>query len=146
MDVDGTLTDGKVYYYSDGSEGKAFDIKDGYGICNILIPSGVIPIVITGRNSRMVDIRMKELGVSHVFQGQVDKLASAKSVIEDFSDCAFIGDDLNDLSLMNEVHKAGGIIGCPSDAAKEVKQIADYISNKNGGDGAVRDFIEWLIL
>ncbi len=67
------------------------------------------------------------------------------SITNDLSSVAYIGDDINDLSCMRPIKKAGGIIGCPNDSSKEVLEIADYIAKHNGGDGAVRDFIEWIV-
>lgn len=145
MDVDGTLTDGKIYMGSDGEVFKAFDIKDGYGINELLPQQGIVPVIITGRESRIVENRSKELNIVELYQGKHDKLNTLLSVMKKY-DCvtdnvAYIGDDILDVECM----KKCGVVGCPADAICEVKQIADYISPYNGGDGAVRDFIEWLI-
>lgn len=145
MDVDGTLTDGKIYMGNNGELCKAFNIKDGCGIHDIAIPNGIIPVIITGRESDIVLKRSKETGIERVYQGVNDKTRILLSVTPDFSSVAYIGDDINDLQCMSLVKKAGGFIGCPKDAAKEVISIADYIAGHNGGNGAVRDFIEWLI-
>lgn len=145
IDVDGTLTDGKIYMSPSGEAVKAFNIKDGYGIHDMLIPAGVIPIVITGRNSQIVLNRCKELGITEVHQGVHDKTGKIKEIVSDLSAVGYIGDDLNDISCMKTVKEAGGIVGCPADAATAVLEIADYISPHNGGEGAVRDFIEWII-
>lgn len=145
MDVDGTLTDGKIYMSSSGEAMKAFNIKDGYGIHDICIPAGIIPIIITGRSSDIVLNRCKELGIAEVHQGIVNKVEKLKSLVEDLSTAAYIGDDLNDLPCMSEIKKAGGLVGCPADAVEKVKEISDFISPHNGGDGAVRDFVELLI-
>lgn len=145
MDVDGTLTDGKIYMGNNGELCKAFNIKDGCGIHDIAIPNGIIPVIITGRESDIVLKRSKETGIEMVYQGVNDKTGILLSVTPDFSSVAYIGDDINDLQCMSLVKKAGGLIGCPKDAVKEVISIADYIARHNGGNGAVRDFIEWLI-
>ena len=145
MDVDGTLTDGKIYMGNDGEIMKAFDVKDGYGIHDIAIPNGITPIIITGRKSTILERRCNELGVTTVYQGVKNKLEQLRIVTEDFSIVSYIGDDINDLECMRYVKKAGGLIGCPADAVKEVKDVADFISNKDGGNGAVREFIEWLL-
>ena len=145
MDVDGTLTDGKIYMSNSGELMKAFNIKDGCGIHDILIPAGIIPVIITGRSSDIVLNRCKELGINDVFQGVGNKIENLRKVTTDLSNVAYIGDDINDLSCMEPVKSAGGLIGCPADAVEKVKSIADYIAPHNGGDGAVRDFIEWII-
>lgn len=144
MDVDGTLTDGKIYMSPSGEAMKAFNIKDGCGINDILRPAGMVPVIITGRESQIVLNRCKELGITDVYQGQSDKLAVLKEVTTELDNVAYIGDDINDLDCMYAVKEAGGVVGCPADAVERVKLIADYISPHNGGDGAVRDFIEWI--
>ncbi len=145
MDVDGTLTDGIIYMGQDGEVMKAFSIKDGCGIHDILIPAGITPVIITGRSSDIVLNRCRELGITEVHQGISDKIGKLKEITDDLKSVAYIGDDINDLSCMKSIKEAGGIIGCPADAVEKVKEIADNIANHNGGDGAVRDFIEWLI-
>ena len=145
MYVDGTLTDGKIYMSNSGELMKAFNIKDGCGIHDILIPAGIIPVIITGRSSDIVLNRCKELGINDVFQGVGNKIENLRKVTTDLSNVAYIGDHINDLSCMEPVKSAGGLIGCPADAVEKVKSIADYIAPHNGGDGGVRDFIEWII-
>lgn len=145
MDVDGTLTDGKIYMGKDSEMMKAFNIKDGCGIHDILLPAGILPIIITGRNSKIVENRCEEVGIKHIYQGVSNKVDILQEIVDDLSQVSYIGDDINDLNCMKLVKASGGIIGCPSDAADKVKKIADFVSCKNGGDGAVRDFIEWLV-
>lgn len=145
MDVDGTLTDGKIYMGNGGEIMKAFNIKDGCGIHDIAIPAGIIPVIITGRSSKILENRCKEIGITLLYQGVRNKIDKLLAVTDDFSRVAYIGDDINDLPCMNQVKTAGGIIGCPADAVKKVVSIADYVSSRNGGDGAVRDFIEWIV-
>lgn len=149
MDVDGTLTDGKIYMGANGEMMKAFDIKDGYGIHDILLPNGIIPIIITGRCSEIVEKRCKELGISEIHQGVKDKENVLNSCCNrlgaTLQECAYIGDDLNDLHCMSLIQNNAGLIGCPADAVGQVKQIADFVSQYNGGCGAVREYIEWLI-
>ena len=145
MDVDGTLTDGKIYMGHSGELMKAFNAKDGCGIHDILIPAGVTPIIITGRSSDIVLNRCLELEITEVYQGVRDKLAKLREITKDLSSVAYIGDDINDLSCMRPIKEAGGVVGCPADAVEIVKRIADYIAPHNGGDGAVRDFIEWIV-
>ena len=145
MDVDGTLTDGKIYMGAHGEMMKAFNIKDGCGIHDIAIPGGIIPVIITGRTSEIVKKRCGELGIQQVYQGIKNKIEQLKSIADDLSQVAYIGDDINDLSCMIPVKEAGGVVGCPADAVERVKEISDFVALHNGGDGAVRDFIEWII-
>lgn len=145
MDVDGTLTDGKIYMGQNGEMMKAFNIKDGCGIHDILIPAGICPVIITGRKSDIVLNRCKELGISEVHQGISDKLGKLMEITGNLAEVAYIGDDINDLVCMKAVKNAGGVLGCPADAVQAIKKITDFVADHNGGDGAVRDFIEWLV-
>lgn len=146
LDVDGTLTDGKIYMGQNGEVMKAFNIKDGIGIHDILIPAGIIPVIITGRSSDIVLNRCKELGITEVYQGVKNKIEKLTEITKDLKSVAYIGDDINDLPCMKSVKEAGGIIGCPADAVHKVKEISDYICKTKGGDGAVREFIEWIMI
>lgn len=145
MDVDGTLTDGKIYMSEQGELCKAFNIKDGCGIHDLAMKSGIVPVIITGRRSTIVLNRCKELGITEVYQGIENKIEKLAALAPNLSIVAYIGDDINDLTCMERVKKAGGLVGCPKDAVKLVIEIADYVSDYNGGDGAVRDFIEWIL-
>ena len=113
MDVDGTLTDGKIYMGAHGEMMKAFNIKDGCGIHDIAIPGGIIPVIITGRTSEIVKKRCGELGIQQVYQGIKNKIEQLNSIADDLSQVAYIGDDINDLSCMIPVKEAGGVVGCP---------------------------------
>ena len=154
MDVDGTLTDGKIYMGQQGESFKAFDVKDGCGIKDILPQINVIPIIITARYSNILKRRCDELGIKYVFQGVHNKLKKLnqflveKSKVDNcdysLSQVAYIGDDILDLQCMIPIQSAGGIVGCPYDATKEVIEIATFVSKKTGGNGAVREFIEHL--
>lgn len=149
MDVDGTLTDGKIYIGENGEFFKAFNIKDGYGIKDILPKYGISPVIITARTSKILENRCRELEIADFFQGvrtkieTLDKILNSKSLA--YKNAAYIGDDILDLQCMSPIKSAGGVIGCPADAVDEVKTIADFISHKNGGEGAVREFIEYII-
>lgn len=154
MDVDGTLTDGKIYMGVDGEAFKAFDIKDGYALHTLLKEHGIIPVIITARKSPMVEHRCKELGVTEIHQGIMNKLDCLKGILDkyssadqqyDFSNVAYIGDDLLDLQCMKPITEAGGIAGCPSNAVKEVIAACRFVAPNKGGEGAVRDFAEYLI-
>lgn len=145
MDVDGTLTDGKIYMGNDGEVMKAFNIKDGCGIHDILIPAGITPVIITGRSSKILENRCKELGITNLHQGIRNKIEKLLTITTDLSTVAYIGDDINDLSCIKPIKEASGFVGCPADAVQKVKDLSDFISTRNGGDGAVREFIEWLL-
>lgn len=146
MDVDGSLTDGKIYMGSKGEIAKAFSVKDGYSTNYILKPAGIESVIITGRESKIVENRCKELGITKVYQGIIDKLSKLLEIIGDseLSSCAYFGDDVLDLKCMNAIRAAGGYVGCPADAVFEVKAIADYVCINNAGEGALREFAEWL--
>lgn len=147
LDVDGTLTDGKIYMGPNGEAMKAFSIKDGYVINFILKPVGIIPVIITARNSSIVQHRCDELGITEVYQGKMDKFTALKEIVGDdnIGSCAYFGDDILDLKCMTPIQKAGGIVGCPSDAVKQIRAIADYVCVNKAGEGALREFSEWLI-
>ena len=149
LDVDGTLTDGKIYMGESGELMKAFNIKDGCGIRILLPKAEIVPVVITSRQSEIVQNRCRELGIDKLFQGVSDKVGKMLEFLAQNGatpgDVAYAGDDLNDLECMNLVKSCGGCIGVPSDACRQVKEIADYITVAKGGDGAVREFIEWLL-
>ncbi len=146
MDIDGSLTDGKIYMGNSGESVKAFSIKDGYSINFIVKPAGITPIVITGRTSKIVENRCREIGIKYIYQGKVEKLSTLKKVIEaDLSSCAYFGDDVLDLSCMIPIRDAGGLTGCPCDAVKEVKAAVDYVCVNKAGEGAFREFSEWLV-
>ena len=154
MDVDGTLTDGKIYMGADGELFKAFDIKDGYALHTLVKENGIIPVIITARKSPMVIRRCEELGVTEIHQGVMNKLDCLKDILKeyssadqqyDLSNVAYIGDDLLDLKCMNPIKAAGGSAGCPSNAVKELISVCDYVSPYRGGEGAVRDYIGYLI-
>lgn len=155
FDVDGTLTDGKLYISSEGEMIKAFNVKDGCGIKDIMIPKGFIPIVITARKSEIVVKRCHELGITELYQGCNNKLQKLNEILRfhsnenrkqySFADCAYIGDDILDLPCIRAINEAGGLTGCPQDAVIKVRNSVKFISEHNGGDGAVREFIEWCI-
>ena len=145
MDVDGTLTDGKINMGPDGELFKSFNIRDGYGINEILPAHGIVPAIITGRTSRIVENRARELHITELHQGHHDKLDTLKALMHKYGcerqNVAYIGDDVLDIVCMREC----GLVGCPADASQQVKDIATYICQARGGDGAVREFIEWML-
>ena len=149
LDVDGTLTKGDIYVSESGESFKQFNVKDGLGISHFLPQANIIPIVITGRVSKALSRRCEELGIKEVYQGSNNKNEIMQSVIQQqrasLNQCAYIGDDINDLSCIKEIKKHGGITACPSDASYQVKRECDFVSMFKGGEGAVRDFIEYLV-
>ena len=151
MDVDGTLTDGKIYMGVDGECLKAFDIKDGYALHTLLKENGIIPVIITARKSPMVEHRCKELGVTEIHQGVMKKLDCLKGIIEKYSSAdqqynlsnvAYIGDDVNDLqSLM----RAKYAVTVPT-AVSKIRKIRDIqITESGSGEGAFREVVDALI-
>ena len=144
MDVDGTLTDGKIYMGNNGEVMKAFDVKDGCGIKDILPSLGIIPVIITGRVSQIVENRAKEIGITELHQGVRDKLAVLKEVAEKYAatpdEIAYIGDDINDLDCIEYC----GVTACPADATNDVKKEVVHICKTDGGKGSVREFISFL--
>ena len=145
MDVDGTLTDGRIYIGADGEVMKAFDVKDGYGIVQ-LKNIGVLPVIITGRKSPIVERRAGELGISELHQGINNKLEKLKEIAEKYDikaeEIAYIGDDLNDLECINYC----ALTACPQDAMEEIKSSVSCVCKKCGGRGAVREFIDKEII
>ncbi len=144
MDVDGTLTDGRIYIGAQGEVMKAFDVRDGYAIAHILPQLEITPVIITGRSSAIVEQRAKELKIIELYQGVADKLAKLKEVAVKFGasadEIAYIGDDLNDLSCIRYC----GMTACPADAIPEVLDAVDYACKHDGGRGAIREYIDYL--
>lgn len=145
MDVDGTLTDGQVYIGEKGEMVKAFDVKDGYGIIKIQ-KFGIVPVIITGRQSLILERRAKELGITELYQGIKDnKLETLKQIAEKYNctseEIAYIGDDENDLECIRFCK----LSGCPEDAVDKVKESVTYVCRRCGGHGAVREFIESFV-
>lgn len=144
IDVDGTMTDGGIYYDSHGNEMKKFCTKDAAGFF-AASAADIEIMVLTGRESKATEKRMKELKVTYLYQGIRNKSAFLKDFISgknwNKENIGYIGDDLNDLSVM----KMAGFIGCPCDACPEVIHISDYVSTQKGGHGAVRDIICFLL-
>ncbi len=145
LDVDGCMTDGRIIYTAEGDEIKAFNVKDGFAIVN-WIALGRRAAIITGRSSKIVERRAKELGIKHFYQGVKDKLARLEALCDELGitleQVAVIGDDLNDYRML----KACGHSFVPNDAMHRVVEIADTVLSRKGGDGAVREMIELLIL
>lgn len=144
MDVDGTLTDGCIYMGPQGEAMKAFNCQDGYGIAQILPQLGITPVIITGRNSQIVANRAGELKITHLHQGVHHKLPLLQQIARELGatreEVAYIGDDLNDLDCIRWC----GLTGCPADAVPEIRDAVDFVCSRNGGRGAVREFIAYI--
>lgn len=144
-DVDGVLTDAGMYYTESGDEFKKFNTHDGMGL-KLIREAGVKTGIITTENTRIVERRAAKLRVDHLFQGSSDKVAAAREIIEkegvSWEEVAYIGDDVNCLELLKKV----GLPACPANALPRIKAIPGILRlEKSGGDGAVREFIEWIM-
>ena len=143
-DVDGVLSDGKIYFGNQDEEYKSFNVKDGLGITQLL-NNGIQVAIITGRKSKIVERRATELSIRFVFQGKSDKQAAYLEAIDQLKiekhQVAHIGDDLPDLPLM----KQSGMGISVADGHPFVKQHADWITDNNGGNGAVREVCDLLL-
>jgi 3-deoxy-D-manno-octulosonate 8-phosphate phosphatase (KDO 8-P phosphatase) len=144
FDVDGVLTDGSLFLGDDGLEYKAFNSHDGHGM-KMLQQSGVDIAIITGRTSKVVEIRMASLGINHVYQGQLDKNVAYNDILEKLSvssdEIAYVGDDVVDLPVMTKV----GLAIAVENAHSMVKQHAHWTTPRAGGRGAARDVCELLM-
>jgi YrbI family 3-deoxy-D-manno-octulosonate 8-phosphate phosphatase len=143
-DVDGVLTDGSMYYSEKGEILKKFNTKDGMGF-EILKNYGIIPVILTKENSDIVLKRAEKLKIKETHVGVNDKLKKAEGIIKKynliFNEIAYIGDDINDISLLEKA----GFSYCPSDAVQEVKKIVDHICKSKGGEGVIREVVDIII-
>jgi 3-deoxy-D-manno-octulosonate 8-phosphate phosphatase (KDO 8-P phosphatase) len=144
LDVDGVMTDGKIIIDDMGRETKNFDVKDGHGI-KILMRYGIDVVLLTGRQSAVVEHRAKDLGIRDVHQGILNKLEIFEEILQrkslSYENIAFIGDDIVDIPLLKRV----GFSVAVADASEDVKKCVDYISRNKGGDGAVREVCELIL-
>lgn len=144
LDVDGTLTDGGIYLGNSGEELKKFNVKDGYAILNAQ-KLGIEFGIITGAESELLKKRAKKLNIKYLYQGISEKTVILDEIMQisglQKEEIAYMGDDLNDIKIM----KKSGFSGIPLDGVNEAKIIADFVSTKNGGEGAVREFIETIL-
>jgi len=144
-DVDGVLSDGLIYQGNQGEELKAFNVRDGYGI-RCLLTAGIEVAIITGRSAKLVEDRCKTLGISHLYQGQSDKLLAFESLLGKLSltadQVAYIGDDLIDWPVMARV----GLSVAVADAHPLLLPRADYVTRIAGGRGAVREVCDLVLL
>ena len=144
FDVDGVMTDGGLIFDENGIEYKKFNAKDGQGIV-LLNNSGFKTAIITARLNGTVRVRFEILKMHDLFEGQKDKETALDDLVKkyglDYSEVAYMGDDLPDIGVIKKV----GLGACPNDAAKEVKDYADFVTSKNGGNGAVRELCDLLL-
>ncbi|MGX5220732.1 MULTISPECIES: KdsC family phosphatase [Pseudomonas] len=145
FDVDGVLTDGKLYFLVDGSEFKTFNTLDGHGI-KMLINSGVRTAIISGRKTPVVERRAQNLGIQHLYQGREDKIAVLDELLGelglDYEQVAYLGDDLPDLPVIRRV----GLGVAVANADSFVRQHAFAVTQARGGEGAAREFCESIML
>lgn len=144
LDVDGVLTDGKIIVGTDGVEYKNFSVKDGVAIY-IAKKAGIEFAIISGRYSKINEIRAKEFGIKHIYQDLANKLEFYEKIKKELKlkdeEICFIGDDLIDITVMQKC----GLSAAPNDACEEVKKVSDFICKNNGGEGCVREIIEILL-
>jgi 3-deoxy-D-manno-octulosonate 8-phosphate phosphatase (KDO 8-P phosphatase) len=144
FDVDGVLTDGTLTYGPEGEALKTFSVHDGHGIV-LLREAGVTCAILSARDSDIVRVRMKDLKVPHVLQGERDKRAGFERLLAltgmGADEVAYIGDDVNDLPVLKVV----GLSACPADAAPEVRPAVHLVCAKPGGRGAVRELCELIL-
>ncbi|WP_437608557.1 3-deoxy-manno-octulosonate-8-phosphatase KdsC [Erwinia sp. V71] len=144
-DVDGVMSDGVIYMGNNGEELKAFNVRDGYGI-RCLLTSGVEVAIITGRKAKLMEDRCKTLGITHLYQGQSDKLLAFRELLDTLSlsadQVAYIGDDLIDWPVMAQV----GLSVAVADAHPVLLPRAQYVTRIAGGRGAVREICDLILI
>jgi len=144
LDVDGVMTDGSIILDNEGNEHKIFNVRDGHGI-KMLIRAGIQVALITGRSSKVVERRAKELGITEVYQKSYNKTVAFDHIIGKFgladNEAAYIGDDIVDIP----VFKRAGLPIAVSDAADEARNFAAMVTKNGGGRGAVREICDLLL-
>ena len=144
FDVDGVLTDGSLTFLEDGREIKTYNAKDGLGVV-MLGKAGIITSIITARDNNVVRVRAQQIDIKELYMGQKNKILALKELCKKYSlkteEIAYMGDDLPDICVLNEV----GLACCPADAVKEVKTTCNFISSKKGGKGAVRELCDFIL-
>ncbi len=144
LDVDGVMTNGLIYLDEDGKETKMFSIYDGYGI-TLLKKTGIGVGIITGRTSKVVSIRARELHIEDLYQGVFDKIVAYEEILKkhglSHESVAFIGDDLIDLPVLRKV----GLPIAVANAIDSVKNEVDWVTKRKGGEGAVREVIDLIL-
>jgi 3-deoxy-D-manno-octulosonate 8-phosphate phosphatase (KDO 8-P phosphatase) len=144
MDCDGVLTDGRIWLMTDGDEQKGFHAHDGQGI-SIWHRAGYQSGIISGRASRGVERRARELKIKYVHQYSKNKIVALEEIIGEagvsLDECCYVGDDLGDIAVMRRV----GLAVAVADAADDAKAVAHYLTSRKGGDAAVREVIELIL-
>jgi 3-deoxy-D-manno-octulosonate 8-phosphate phosphatase (KDO 8-P phosphatase) len=144
LDVDGVMTDGSIILDNDGNEYKRFHVRDGHGI-KMIQRAGITVGIITGRKSKVVEMRAQELGIKEVYQRIFQKSAVYEDLLKKYNctdeNAAFMGDDIVDQELV----KKAGLTAAPSDAEEEIKELTDLVMKRGGGRGAVREFIDIIL-
>lgn len=145
LDVDGVMSDGLIYMGNNGEELKAFNVRDGYGL-RCVLTSGIEVAIITGRKAKLLEDRCHTLGISHLFQGQSDKLIAYRQLLSELNltaeQVAYIGDDLIDWPVMEQV----GLSVAVADAHPLLLPKANYVTRINGGRGAVREVCDLILM
>jgi 3-deoxy-D-manno-octulosonate 8-phosphate phosphatase (KDO 8-P phosphatase) len=145
MDVDGVLTDGRIIIDDLGNETKNFNVKDGHGL-KMLMRSGIEVILMTGRTSKVVEHRARDLGIEEVHQGAKNKIEILEKILRSKKvsgeTIAYMGDDLVDIPVFNRV----GFSVAVADASEHAKRSADYVTDHKGGKGAVREVCEVILM
>ena len=144
FDVDGVMTDGSITYDDNGVGYKTFNAKDGHGIVE-LHKAAIKTAIITGRTCKALERRAKDLQIDELYQGVKNKLDVLDEILKkyeiSYNEVAYMGDDIPDICILEKVE----IAGCPKDAVQEVKEIANFEADKNGGCGAVREFCDCIL-
>ena len=144
LDVDGVMTDGSIILDNKGNELKRFHVRDGHGI-KMIQKAGITLAIITGRKSEVLKVRAKELGIQEVHQRIFKKSAVYEKLLRKYrcsdENVAFMGDDVVDAELL----KRAGLTAAPSDAEEEAKKLADIVTKRRGGRGAVREFTDLIL-
>ena len=144
MDVDGVMTDGSLTFFEDGCEIKTYNAKDGQGIV-MLNKAGILTGIITARDNGTVRHRFKNLGMTKLYQGEKNKEKALDEFVKefnvDYSEIAYMGDDLPDICVLKKV----GLACCPKDAVADIVEISEFVSQYNGGRGAVRELCDLVL-
>ena len=143
-DIDGVWTDARMYYSADGDIMKSFSTYDGMGV-QLLRDAGIPLIIMTGENTKIVAKRAQKLGIDRIFQGENEKLKRLKEVCSELNirldEVAYIGDDVNDLDVLKSV----GLSAMPPNSPILNQFTPDYLTTRSGGDGAFRDFVDFIL-
>jgi YrbI family 3-deoxy-D-manno-octulosonate 8-phosphate phosphatase len=143
-DIDGVWTDARMYYSTEGDVMKSFSTYDGMGV-KLLREAGIPLIIMTGENTKIVAKRAQKLGIDRIFQGENEKLKRLKEICSELNisldEVAYIGDDVNDLDVLKSV----GLSAMPPNSPILNQFTPDYLTTRSGGDGAFRDFVDFIL-